>query len=648
MNKYIFSLFVTALTGTIDIIAKNNEINLSVAAIPKELFADADVVTRYDSTILTLEALDKVQYNRKYAVTILNDKGKAFADLTESYNNFYQIHRINGRVYNAEGNLIRTLKEKDIYDRSTYGLTFAFHSDSRYKTYSFNQSSYPYTVVYEVYSSFKTALFLPDWCPQPNPKCAVEKAFLSVTYPDKAIIKHKEYLMPEQLLKTTISPPKKTTVTWELEQIKAYLFQPYSRSFNFSGPSVVLASESFQLLQYQGSMASWNELGAFNYRLNEGRDELPALQQRMVQKLIGNETDTLKIVQQLYAHMQQNTRYVANLYGIAGWQTFDATSVAKNGYGDCKGLTNYLKAMLKVAGIPSYTALVYAGKDYYKLDEAFPTNRFNHVILCVPTTKDSIWVECTSQQLPAGYLGSFTEDRVVLLTTETGGYLCRTPSYSKDRNFIKRHINLSLDLSNPQQKVTIHNQYSGLMQDDLHYFLKTQPEHKIRERVNNKFPFPSYQIADYSYQQSNTLPVPILDEHAEALVSGITSATAKRTFIYLGWMDNPMSDLIQSGPRTQPVVINESFLISDSIQLLLPEGYSLEAIPQTIHKTYPFATYSVTCIIDKEQQRLVLLRQYEQNKGVYEPSVFHNYQELHNLINAGKDNLNLVLRPTAP
>lgn len=626
--------------------AKSDNPSLAVSSIPESLKVNAHAVIRYSNTDLIIEATDRMQYKRKYAITILDEQGKAMASIMEHYNLLIKINNIEGTLYDAAGKEIRNLKEKDIFDRSTYGLTAAFHSDERIKSYSFNHTVYPYTVAFEIDQTMKTTFFLPLWNAQPDHECSVEKAVFNLNFVPELHLRYKELFIPETARTESKDERGRTLLSWQLQHIAAYKEQPLSTVDNYDRPTVLLAPGEFQLMQYKGNMETWNSLGLFNYQLNDGRDQLPEDKKAIVKSIIGNETDPYKKVQLLYSYMQQNTRYVLNAYGISGWQTFDAENVARNGYGDCKGLTNYLKAMLKEAGIKSYTALVSAGDNYYQLDENFPFNNFNHVILCVPQAKDSIWVECTSQQLPAGYLGSFTQNRKVLLTTENGGFLCTTPSYTKERSYLVRKTKFRLDPGNHQQQVKLENVYSGLLQDDMQYILKTKQKDQLREWLNSRFDFPSYSVTDYDYKYIDNYTSPAIEENINATISGVISGTQKRTFLNLGWIKNPATEVFQTEPRTLPLVLRKSFRITDSIIVALPEGMSIESLPQTKDLDYPFASYHTR--FEKKADEIVLIRSYEQNQGVYKPEQFEAYQQLFQAINREKDNLNVVLLNKAP
>jgi transglutaminase-like putative cysteine protease len=640
MKKILAILF---LTSTFYARAKDEVKLYPTNTITNQLKKKAHAVIRYDKTEIKVIDFDKVLYKHKYAVTILDEKGKKYALMTERYNLLSKIDNIDGRLFDSLGTELRSLKEKDVADYSTYGSSYVYHSDSRVKSYDFNYAKYPYTVEYEIDEIIKTTFFIPDWETQPDNDCAIEQTEFTLTYPSSIPVRYKEYLMPADAERATGKDEKGNDVlSWKLKNIFAYTEEPYSRTGNYTAPTLVLAPGAFELLKYKGDMHSWQSIGQFIYKLNEGRDVLPDNKKAEVKALIADEKDMYGKVQKLYAYMQQTTRYVANEYGIAGWQTFDAMNVANNGYGDCKGLTNYLKALLKEAGITSYVTLAYAGsEDYYKIDESFPANTFNHVILCVPQATDTIWVECTSQQLPAGYLGSFTQGRRVLLTSEQGGFLCTTPTYDKSKNTIFRKATLNLENAARQQKIKFDNHYSGLMQDDIEYILKTMPESKIQEMVKEKFPFASYDVANYKYKYTGTHVLPSIEEEADLIVSGIVSSTQKRTFVNLGWMSNPMTEIFQADARTLPFVINRSFRVTDTVLVNLPAGMEIESLPEAVSLKYPFGEYHVR--FEKNDNSLSLVRSYEQNEGVFPVAEYEHYQKMYKTINSGKNNLSIVL-----
>lgn len=641
--KLLIILIVTTLSFGFHLDAKETTLQLAASSIPENLKKNAHAVLRYHQTELTIKGIDKISLKRKYAYTVLDKQGAVHATLLERYNLLVKIEEINGRLLDEQGKEIRVLKNKDILDRSSYGISYAFHDDSRIKAFSFNYSTYPYTVEFEVIETIKTTFFIPSWQVQPSEHCSVENTSFILNYPTSLSIRFKEYLMPAKTQRTTSQQEANKRLTWEIKHLEAYERQPFSKTGNYTSPTVIVASDNFDLLGYKGSMQSWQKLGAFMFMLNNERDKLPEDKKAVVKSIIQNETDNYSKIQKLYAYMQQNTRYVANEYGISGWQTFDAASVAQNGYGDCKGLTNYLKALLKEAGINSYAALVDAGEsDYHQLDEQFTSNTFNHVILCVPQHSDSVWIECTSQRLPAGYLGSFTQGRKVLLITETGGYVCQTPAYGKDKNFIVRKTNFSINNNTSGQlNLKLQHIYSGLMQDDLESFLKVSSRNKIEEMVNSKFSFPSYSINSFDYKHIGIKSLPVIQETADVMVTGITNATQKRTFINLAWMKNPMVTIEQTEARTVPFVVNQSFKITDSVFVDLPEGFTIESLPEAISMEFPFAKFETK--FERSVNTISMIRCYEQNAGVYEASVFEQYQKMFRALNSSKEQMNIVL-----
>ncbi|MDQ6723014.1 MAG: hypothetical protein M3Z01_01935, partial [Thermoproteota archaeon] len=78
-------------------------------------------------------------------------------------------------------------------------------------------------------------------------------------------------------------------------------------------------------------------------------------------------------------------------------------------------------------------------------DINYPSDPFNHVILCVPFDKDSIWLECTSNSNEFGVLGAFTENKNALLLTENGGVLISTPKSRSNENILNIKTKIYLD-----------------------------------------------------------------------------------------------------------------------------------------------------------------------------------------------------------
>ena len=57
------------------------------------------------------------------------------------------------------------------------------------------------------------------------------------------------------------------------------------------------------------------------------------------------------------------------------------------------------------------------------------------MILNLPNNGKDVWLECTNQEVPFGFLGSFTDDRNVLVVNENGGKIDKTTAYKPKDNY---------------------------------------------------------------------------------------------------------------------------------------------------------------------------------------------------------------------
>src|ERR1700761_4844233 len=198
---------------------------------------------------------------------------------------------------------------------------------------------------------------------------------------------------------------------------------------------------------YAGEISTWQAYGKWQRALNFDVCSLTPEREAEIKKMtdtIRSDKDKAKF---LYKYLQQNMRYVSVQLGIGGLKPFSATFVDQKKYGDCKALSNYMGALLKAVHIPSCYAIINAEPNQEPAELSFPSNPFNHVILCVPFKGDTTWLECTSSTQPFGKLGAFTENRRALIITDDGGKLVNTPrSTMQDNQFTSEaHIVLDAD-----------------------------------------------------------------------------------------------------------------------------------------------------------------------------------------------------------
>jgi transglutaminase-like putative cysteine protease len=588
--------------------------NLSILAIPPQLIKDANLIKRYETRELIIKSPKQATIKHSYAYTILNDNAEGYAEFVAFYDKFRSITDIEGRLLDAFGKELKKVKKKDISDRSSEsGMTI---SDDRYKAHSFNHKEYPYTVEYTAEYEMNGMFWLPGWVPQVSPSMGVQQSKMIVRTPAGYDLRYKEYNFGGKVQISENAGGK--VYEWATELLTPVKLEPLMPDWSRERIYVALAPSKFEIEGISGTMNTWKDFGSFIYQLTKNRDVLPEDISAKAKQLLVGIDDPYKKIDILYNYLQDNTRYISIQLGIGGWQPIPAAKVAQSGYGDCKALTNYMSALLAEAGLQSKYVIINSGDDGLYTDVDFVSNQFDHAILCVPLKNDTVWLECTSNTMPTGYLGDFTYNRPALVIDENGGTMVRTPTYKKNENLQLRNIAAVLDVEG-NLKAKAKTIYTGLQQDQLYDLVKTEPRENQLKYLRRRFDLPTYDIVDFNYQ-SQPGRIPSLTENIDMAVTGYAQVSGKRLFIVPNILTKSGIKLNVDSVRRFDLEIDYDYYDADTVYIKIPEGYEVESLPKAQVVSTAFGEY--ICSFSFENDMLTYSRSIRQNNGRYPAAMY--------------------------
>lgn len=561
----------------------------SILSIPQELKENSNAVIRDQSTEIIIEDINRMVVKKSKTVTVLNKIGNADARLGESYDNDTKITKLSVVVYNALGQEVNKFKQKDFNDISAVdGGTL--YSDARVKYLEYIPVSYPYTV--EFTSEYKTSTtgFIPWWLPVNGYYVSVENSSYRIKNPNEIPWRKKQLNFEGFKIDKKES---ENEISYTLKNQIAYTYENNAIHYRNFLPKSIIALDKFQLKGVEGNYSNWKEFGKWMHeKLLLGRNKLDEATVTKVKSLVEDETDPIKKAKILYEYMQSKTRYISVQVGIGGWEPIASNTVDEVGYGDCKGLTNYMKALLDAVDVTSYYTVVYADEKR-DIDKDFSSIQGNHVILNLPNANGKdVWLECTSQTIPFGFLGDFTHDRNVLVVTPEGGVIKRTDSYKDDENLQTTKAQITLSETG-DVKASLQIQSKGLRYDDKFNWESASKDDLIKK----------YKSEVWSYNNNLEIAEIILKNDKERVVFSEKmnvyiqnyGTINENDFLFRVNVFNKKSYVPKRyRNRKLPLQISRGYQDVDEYLFTIPEGYILGDLPPKKELTTKFGSYTVS------------------------------------------------------
>ncbi len=403
---------------------------------------------------------------------------------------------------------------------------------------------------------------------------------------------------------------------------------------------------------------SWENIAKWQSELATGRRAPSPQITAKVHELIAGKNDFDSKVRAITDYVQSNIRYVGIEIGVGGYQPHPAADVFRYGYGDCKDKATLLSSMLQEAGVRSEYVIVETDRGI--VHPELPALVFDHMIVAIELPSDAplakyesvvkaksgkkyLLFDPTSEYTPLGELPSYAENNYVLLVADGSGELLLLPTIDPAMNILQRtgKFKLAIDGTLAGEVVEDRTGYHALRQ---RYAFKAANEQQRSKYVES---FLNRSLKQFSLQNQR---IEGLETRGKlTLKYGFTTASyAQKMGALMLVRPRVVGEkdlgLDFSKPRLYPVELHGSSKESDTYEIELPEGYTVDDIPDPVKIDVGFASYQSKTEI--KGQTLSYHREYVVRSVEIDPEKFAQLKAFEGSI--GADERAAVVLKKAP
>ena len=306
-----------------------------------------------------------------------------------------------------------------------------------------------------------------------------------------------------------------------------------------------------------------------------------------------NDPDKIKAV---FYWMQNNIRYVAFEDGIAGFRPDKADEVIRKKYGDCKGMANATKELLKSLGYDA--RLCWIGTNHIAYDYSTPSLSVdNHMICALKFQGKFYFLDATETYLGFNEYAERIQGRQCLIEDSDKYILTNVPSttYRQNADEEKRVLSVNrMDL-----KGTATHEWRG---EEKEYIL-TQLNNTKKDKSQESFiRYLSNNNKDYVLTDFKTSDVNNLNQNLTASYSidhrNAVSSFGKDYYVDLDFGKELSDYTFDTAKRDLDYWFPYKTNISRETQLNVPAGYAISSLPPNVeikNDNYEFTmTYTQT------------------------------------------------------
>jgi hypothetical protein len=278
-----------------------------------------------------------------------------------------------------------------------------------------------------------------------------------------------------------------------------------------------------------------------------------------------------------------------------------------------------MRTLLSAAGIPSYYAVINDDDSVINFDKDFPKLAGNHVILMVPTEKNEIWLENTSQRVAFNHLSYSSHNRNVLAVNENGIQIINTPIYQPEESKEKLagKIKIAEDGSITSD---VNFEFSGGQYDTNLRLFSLKKDEMIEALKNRHYNIKIDQLTINNLKNDRDQAVISYDLNLKA--NSFSKKLGNDLFF-------PVMPYYQSttfsanDERVLPFETAFPFQDDYELEYTIPVGYKFSDLPASSSFSTEFGSYAMTFSL--KDDKLSVHRILTIKKGIYSKDKFKDY-----------------------
>jgi transglutaminase-like putative cysteine protease len=496
-----------------------------------------------------------------------------------------------------------------------------FYNDARVKYMSVDFPVQGYTYRYEMEKKYQDVKYFISL--YFNDEYPVLKKTISFSIPNWLEVELKEFNFEGyKIKKTSRQENNMTYVTYTLEDIPAVYKEDDAPGRSYTYPHVLVLAKSFTkdgaqttLFKTSDDLYKW-----YKSLLDMMKDDTSVMKAKVAELIANAKTDDEKI-KNIYYWVQDNIRYIAFEDGIAGFKPDESNNVFEKRYGDCKGMANLIKQMLKIAGFDA--RLSWIGTKHIAYDYKTPSLAVDNHMICTLIHKGKkYFLDGTEKFNSLGEYAERIQSKEVMIEDGEKCIIEKIPTHTFEAN--KEQFKATLSIENERLIGNCNHNYIGESRAQFLNIYNNFETNKKKERLDG---FLSKQDKNITTTDVKTTDFQNRDAKLnldyKINIANKVSTFDDEMYIDLEFMNEYKGFVMKD--RKVDYEMDYKTNYESQINLIIPDGYKVTRMPSNI--SIKENDFDINITFDKTEKEVIYKKSFVFKNGRIKASEMEKWND---------------------